>query len=35
MDLPRGMKDFDSNEMTKIEFVRQNFWKLQKFLGLN
>ena len=25
MDLPRGMKDFDSNEMTKIEFVRQKF----------
>jgi len=33
MDLPRGMKDFDSNEMTKIEFVRQKFLETAVIFG--
>ena len=33
MDLPRGMKDFDSNEMTKIEFVRQKFLETAAIFG--
>jgi len=33
MDLPRGMKDFDSNEMTKIEFVRQKFLETAEIFG--
>ena len=35
MDLPRRMKDFDSNEMTKIEFVRQKFLETAKTFGFN
>ena len=33
MDLPRGMKDFDSNEITKIEFVRQKFLETAEIFG--
>ena len=33
MDLPRGMKDFDGNEMTKIEFVRQKFLETAEIFG--
>ena len=33
MDLPRGMKDFDSKEMTKIEFVRQKFLETAEIFG--
>jgi len=35
MDLPRGMKDFDVDEMTKIEFVRQKFLETAKTFGFN
>jgi len=33
MDLPRGMKDFDNKEMTKIEFVRQKFLETAEIFG--
>ena len=35
MDLPRGMKDFDRDEMMKIEFVRQKFLETAKTFGFN
>ncbi|HIA96802.1 MAG TPA: histidine--tRNA ligase, partial [Candidatus Nitrosopelagicus sp.] len=35
MDLPRGMKDFDRDEMEKIEFVRQKFLETAKIFGFN
>ena len=35
MDLPRGMKDFDRDEMVKIEFVRQKFLDTAKTFGFN
>jgi len=35
MDLPRGMKDFDRDEMIKIEFVRQKFLETAKTFGFN
>ena len=34
MDLPRGMKDFDNKEMTKIEFVRQKFLETAEIFGV-
>ena len=33
MELPRGMKDFDGDEMVKIEFVRQKFLDTAKTFG--
>ena len=33
MELPRGMKDFDRDEMLKIEFVRQKFLETAKTFG--
>ena len=33
MELPRGMKDFDRDEMLKIEFVRQKFLETAKAFG--
>ena len=35
MELPRGMKDFDKNEMIKIEFVRQKFLETASVFGFN
>ena len=35
MELPRGMKDFDRDEMIKIEFVRQTFLETAKAFGFN
>ena len=35
MNLPRGMKDFNREEMIKIEFVRQKFLKTAKTFGFN
>ena len=35
LDLPRGMKDFDRDEMLKIEFVRQKFLETAKIFGFN
>ncbi|MBM3904915.1 MAG: histidine--tRNA ligase [Thaumarchaeota archaeon] len=35
MNLPRGMKDFDSAEQSKIEFVRQKFLETSKSFGFN
>jgi len=35
MELPRGMKDFDRNEMIKIEFVRQKFLETARTFGFN
>ena len=35
MELPRGMKDFDKNEMSKIEFVRQKFLETASVFGFN
>jgi len=35
MELPRGMKDFDRDEMIKIEFVRQKFLETAKAFGFN
>ena len=35
MELPRGMKDFDTNEMIKIEFVRQIFLDTAKTFGFD
>ena len=33
MDLPRGMKDFEYNEFSKIEFVREKFLETSKVFG--
>jgi len=35
MELPRGMKDFDMDEMIKIDFVRQKFLETAKVFGFN
>jgi histidyl-tRNA synthetase len=35
MELPRGMKDFDKDEMIKIDFVRQKFLETAKVFGFN
>ena len=35
MELPRGMKDFDTDEMIKIDFVRQKFLETAKVFGFN
>jgi len=35
MELPRGMKDFDKDEMIKIEWVRQTFLETAKTFGFN
>ena len=35
MELPRGMKDFEKNEMIKIEFVRQKFLETASVFGFN
>ena len=35
MELPRGMKDFDTNEMIKIDFIRQKFLDTAKVFGFN
>jgi len=35
MELPRGMKDFDKDEMIKIDFVRQKFLRTAKIFGFN
>ena len=33
MDLPRGMKDFENSEFSKIEFVREKFLETSKIFG--
>ena len=33
MDLPRGMKDFENNEFSKIEFVREKFLETSEIFG--
>ena len=33
MDLPRGMKEFENNEFSKIEFVREKFLETSKIFG--
>ena len=33
MDLPRGMKDFDTSEISKIEFVREKFLEVSEIFG--
>ena len=35
MELPRGMKDFDTDEMIKIDFIRQKFLDTAKVFGFN
>ena len=35
MELPRGMKDFDRDEMIKIEYVRQTFLDTAKTFGFD
>jgi len=35
MELPRGMKDFDRDEMIKIEYVRQTFLETAKTFGFD
>ena len=35
MELPRGMKDFDTDEMIKIDFVRQKFLEVANVFGFN
>ena len=35
MELPRGMKDFDTDEMIKIDFVRQKFLETARVFGFN
>jgi len=35
MELPRGMKDFDKDEMIKIEYVREVFLETAKTFGFN
>lgn len=33
MDLPRGMKDFDNDEVLKIDYIRKNFIETTKLFG--
>ena len=33
MELPRGMKDFDNNEFSRIEFVREKFLETSEVFG--
>lgn len=33
MDLPRGMKDFDNDEVLKIDYIRKNFIETIKLFG--
>ena len=33
MDLPRGMKDFENDEFSKIEFVREKFLETSEIFG--
>ena len=33
MDLPRGMKDFENSEFSKIEFVREKFLETSEIFG--
>jgi len=33
MDLPRGMKDIDGEEMFKIKYVRENFVQISNLFG--
>ena len=33
MDLPRGMKDFDADELFKIEYIREKFIQTAKLFG--
>ena len=35
MELPRGMKDFDTDEMIKIDFIRQKFLETAKVFGFH
>ena len=35
MELPRGMKDFESNELTNIEHIRHHFKKLSTLYGFS
>ncbi|SVE44223.1 uncharacterized protein METZ01_LOCUS497077, partial [marine metagenome] len=35
MELPRGMKDFDRDEIVKIEFVRQKFLETANAFGFD
>jgi len=35
MELPRGMKDFDTDETIKIDFIRQKFLETAKVFGFN
>ena len=35
MDLPRGMKDFDGEEMFKIKYVRENFVQTANLFGFS
>jgi len=35
MELPRGMKDFDRDEMIKIEYIRQTFLETAKTFGFD
>ena len=35
MELPRAMKDFDTDEMVKIDFVRQKFLETARVFGFN
>jgi len=35
MELPRGMKDFDRDEMIKIEFIREIFLETAKAFAFN
>ena len=35
MELPRGMKDFDTDEMIKIDFIRQKFLETAGVFGFN
>ncbi len=35
MDLPRGMKDFDGEEMFKIKYVRENFVQTANLFGFH
>ena len=33
LELPRGMKDFDSDELLKIEIIREKFLEISKIFG--
>ena len=33
MELPRGMKDFENQEFSKIEFIREKFFEMSKIFG--